>query len=185
MFKSYPFSINLLGYASIGMMACAIALTTLAIGLPYWERSEVTLGDLVTITNQGLWTYCINFSPETTYTDSCGTYGEIAGSDETAMNATRALAFIGLVLGIAALVMAVLATFPFKTNNRIHFICAGLGTASGVFLMLTMVVFVARTKMSDYDVDVCVSLVIIGWLAAWVSAGYILFAFSVKYQADN
>lgn len=50
---------------------------SLATGLPYWERYDVTLGDVSSVTTQGLWTYCIDYAEGTGYTDTCGTYKEL------------------------------------------------------------------------------------------------------------
>ena len=54
------------------LVACMIDRGILAVGLPYWERSEVTLGDLVTVTTQGLWMTCVDSG-----TNTCTSYSDI------------------------------------------------------------------------------------------------------------
>lgn len=73
MYKEIPFSTNLLGYASLGTMIFAVICTSIAMGLPYWEYYDISLGGQQNITYYGLWRYCIEFQPETTdLTDMCG-----------------------------------------------------------------------------------------------------------------
>jgi len=51
--------------------------------------------------------------------------------------------------------------------------------------MLSMAVFIGAAKNSDFDIDVCISLVIVSWLTAWLSAAYIAYAAYVKHEADK
>jgi hypothetical protein len=67
------FSTNLLGYAALGTFGFAFICTCLALGLPYWQYYDITLGDQQTISNHGLWRYCIDYIPDTTaLIDVCG-----------------------------------------------------------------------------------------------------------------
>ncbi|KAH3881509.1 uncharacterized protein LOC127873920 [Dreissena polymorpha] len=194
MFKSYPFSINFLGYTAIVMLSCSVVLAAVAIGLPYWERYEFDLGTQTTLTKQGLWTYCIDYTPETfnstgdnsSMVDVCGNYGDLGtNGDLTPIRVTRAFAIIGAVLSVAALVFAVLATFPLKTTYRVHYVSCGLGVAAGVYLLIAFAVFVGKARLPGYDIDVCVSLDIVAWLTAWAGAGFMYFAVRVKIEEDK
>ena len=49
----------------------------IAIGLPYWQIYDLTINGLRTVTQQGLWRYCINYEPETKYTDICGSFDSL------------------------------------------------------------------------------------------------------------
>ncbi|XP_045164667.1 uncharacterized protein LOC123528761 [Mercenaria mercenaria] len=181
------FSTNLLGYAALVTLAFALICTCLALGLPYWEYYDTTLGSQQTVSNYGLWRYCINYIPDTsTLTDVCGDPVNTAtGSGAADIRATRAMVILALILEIAAIVFTVLAVFRFKKKYLLHYAAAGFGIASGFFSMFGLAVYLARVRKDDYDLHASIACDILSWLVSWTSAGFIIFMVFVKKQDDK
>ncbi|XP_060587122.1 uncharacterized protein LOC132742670 [Ruditapes philippinarum] len=183
------FSTNLLGYAALGTFGFAFICTCLALGLPYWQYYDITLGDQQTISNHGLWRYCIDYIPDTTaLIDVCGDPVDIAtGSGATDIRATRAFVIISVILEIAGILCTVLVVFvvKFKKNYPFHYAAAVCGVASGFFSMLGLAVYVARVRNDDYDLHAASALQILSWLTSWTSSGFIVYMMIIKKQSDE